>query len=98
MDEDSHKFDGRTFEMVDESGKPEPNVIKSSNSDYEDNEETLLNNHPDMLHRFPRPDPRKNEEFKEVTKDPTNIREIHANEFGINVKSKRDLHNILTIE
>jgi hypothetical protein len=97
MEPDMHEFDGRVFEMEDQSSKPQVNVIKNSDDEEED-EETLLNNHPDMLHRFKHQDLRQNEEFKNFAQDPTNFREIHGDEFGVMIKTKRDLHKVLSIE
>ena len=62
MEDDPHKYDGLHIDMEDHSKhKPEPNVIRSAQSDDED-EDTLLNNHPAM--QRPGTDWRIDEEFK----------------------------------
>jgi hypothetical protein len=95
MSEDLHVHDGRLVEMRDQSGKPEPNMIRSSNSDDEDNEETLFNQHPTT--QPPNIGYDLTEEFKNYHQDPRLVA-IDSDAFGVNIKSKRDLYLTLSVE
>jgi len=92
-EEDMHEFDGRLFEMKDHS-KPEPNVIRSVNSDNEDNEETL-HQHPGMQRQSLGYEP--TEEFKNYLQD-SRLVEIDSDAFGVTIKSKKDLYLTLSVE
>lgn len=96
MEEDAHKYDGRHVDMEDHSRhKPEPNVIRSAQSDDED-EDTLLNNHPAM--QRPGLHYEHNEEFKNYGREGVRFVEMNVDEFGVAIRTKRDLYTVLTVE